>query len=138
MEGIMKQYNIFISHSWKHDDDEYKTLVRWLDNSDLNWVDFSVPMDDPIHTNGTDRELYDAISNKIRLCSVVLMMAGKSSSYSKWIDKEINIAKVDYDKPLLAISPWGNTQESEKVRRESDDVVGWNANSVIEAIRFWG
>ncbi|MDR0299543.1 MAG: TIR domain-containing protein [Streptococcaceae bacterium] len=133
----MKQYNIFISHSWKHNDNDYKKLVEWLDNSDLTWHDFSVPMNDPIHTNGTDKQLYEAISNKIKYSTIILMMGGNASSYSKWIEKEIKIAKSDFSKPLIGISPWGTGQESQVVKKAADEMVGWSSSSVIDAIKKW-
>ena len=86
-----KTYHIFISHSWAYSD-TYEKLVALLDkDGSFSYSNYSVPKDDPIHTNGTDKELYTAIKEKISHASVVLILAGVYSSYSKWIDKEIKI-----------------------------------------------
>ncbi|MDZ7551759.1 hypothetical protein RGC63_08795, partial [Helicobacter pylori] len=61
----MKEYNIFISHSWKYHE-HYLFLYNLLDSTGLKLKDYSVPKDDPIHTSGTDKELYNAIENKIK------------------------------------------------------------------------
>lgn len=130
-------YNLFISHSWAYSD-AYEKLISLLDNRGyFPYKDFSVPKSDPIHTNGTDKQLYDAIYNKIYLCNSVIIMAGVYSSYSKWIDKEIQIAKKGFTvpKPIIAIEPWGSERTSKIVTDNADIVVGWNTESVVNAIR---
>lgn len=130
-------YNLFISHSWAYSD-AYEKLISLLDKrSYFPYKDFSVPKSDPIHTSGSDKQLYNAIYNKIYLCNTVIIMAGVYSSYSKWIDKEIQIAKTAFivPKPIIAIEPWASERTSKKVTENADVVVGWNTESVVNAIR---
>ena len=62
----MKNYCLFISHSWAYPD-IYKNLTNLLkQRSYFKFSDYSVPKDDPIHTKGTNAELRAAISEKIR------------------------------------------------------------------------
>lgn len=68
-------------------------------------------------------------------CDVVLIMAGKYATFSKWIQREIQIAKVDFDKPIIAIKPWANSQTSSVVSRAADKIVNWNTKSIVDAIR---
>ncbi|MBC6368721.1 TIR domain-containing protein [Algoriphagus sp. AK58] len=130
-------YNLFISHSWAYGD-AYDKLIKLLDNRGyFTYKDFSVPKNDPIHTNGTDKQLYDAIYNKIQLCHSIIILAGVYSSYSKWINKEIYIAKKEFKtpKPIIAIEPWGAEKTSKVVKDSADIIVGWNTESVVNAIR---
>ncbi len=130
-----KKYKVFISHSWKYSD-AYETLKKWLDDEPrFEYLNHSVPKDDSIHTNGTDKELYTAIQNKISNCHCVVILAGVYSSYSKWIDKEIQLAKIVYDKPIIAIQPWGSERTSKLVKDNADKIIGWNKNSLISAIK---
>jgi len=130
----MNTYNLFISHSWAYGD-AYEKLVNLLDARNyFNFKNFSVPKDDPVHTNGTDKALYDAIYNKVRLCHCVLVLAGVYSSYSKWIDKEIEIAR-ELSKPIIAIEPWGAEKTSQTVKENANKIVKWNTESIVEAIR---
>ena len=124
--------NIFISHSWKYEK-HYDTLKKWLDESTLDYKNMSIPIDDPIHSK-TDKELKDAIENKIKVSSVVLVMAGVYSSYSRWIDIEIEISK-EYSKYIIAVKPWAQTNLSSIVQSASNKIVGWNSASVISAIK---
>jgi ribonuclease HI len=49
----------------------------------------------------------------MRFCDVIIILAGVYSSYSKWIDKEIKIAKnFSTPKPILAIEPWASEKTS--------------------------
>ena len=133
----MKTYNLFISHSWTYSD-TYERLVNLLkERSYFSYKDYSVPKDDPLHTSGTDKELYAEIKKKIRLSSVVLIMAGVYGSYSKWIGKEIKIAQTEFTtvKPIIAIKPWGNKNTSVTVTNAADKIVGWNTESIVSAIR---
>ena len=85
-------YRVFISHSWNYSD-QYDSIIDFLDKQDVDYYNHSVPKDDPVHTNGTDKQLYDAIEAKIKGCSCVIILAGVYASYSKWINKEIEIAQ---------------------------------------------
>lgn len=133
----MKTYNLFISHSWSYSDAFYR-LKNLLDNRPyFSYVDYSVPKDNPVHTSGTDKELYKAILNKMRPCHIVLIMAGVYSTYSKWINKEIQAAKKGFlnPKPIIGVKPWGQTNISSVVAENVDALVGWNTESMVNAIR---
>jgi len=136
---MAKQYNIFISHSWTYSD-AYEKLIKMLDKQGLDYKDYSVPKTDPLHTNGTDKQLYDGIKAKIAPTSVVLIMAGVYSSYSKWIDKEIQISKEGFStsKKIIAIEPWGSEKTSKKVKDNADKIVRWNSSSIVSAIKELG
>ncbi len=135
-----KNYHLFISHSWAYSDAYDKLLVLLNKDSDFSYTNYSVPKDDPLHTNGTDKELYAAIKEQISHASVVLILAGVYSSYSKWIDKEIKIAQTEFSSPkkIIAIEPWGSEKTSSKVKNASNVIVGWNSKSIIEAIKRLG
>jgi hypothetical protein len=62
-------------------------------------------------------------------------MAGKYATYSKWIEREIKIAKKDFNKPIVAIKPWANEQVSSVVSDAADLLVAWNTSSIVSAIR---
>lgn len=134
---MVTSYRIFISHSWTYGD-AYDKLVSMLNSRPyFSFVDYSVPKYDPIHNANNDAQLFNAIKNKIQLCNVVLIMAGKYASYSKWIDKEVNISKCVFNKPLLGVCPWGAQQVSTLVRDNADELVSWNTESIVGAIRRW-
>jgi len=133
----LKTYKIFISHSWTYSD-AYEKLCDLLgDAPNFVYSNYSIPKDDPVHTSGSDQALYNAIENKIRFCDVILIMAGKYATFSKWISNEIKIAKEEftYGKPVIGIRPWANAQISSLVTDKADEIVGWNSSSIVGAIR---
>jgi hypothetical protein len=94
-----------------------------------------VPTHNPIMGAQTDKQLEEAIENKIRPCSAVLIMAGMYSTYSKWINKEIEIAK-RMGKVIIAIKPFGAERISTVVRNAAHAECAWNTNSIVGAIRL--
>ena len=133
----MKNYNLFISHSWSYSDG-YQNLVNLLrKRSYFDFSNYSVPRDDPIHNAGTDAQLRAAIKAKMAPCSAVLILAGVYAAYSKWIDKEIVLAETGFKqrKPIIAIEPRGSEKTSVRVKNAADRIVGWNTESIVKAIR---
>lgn len=58
-------YRIFISHSWAYSSD-YDKIESFLRQEGIVFYNHSVPKNDPIHTNGTDKQLSDAIEAKVK------------------------------------------------------------------------
>ena len=127
-------YNLFISHSWAYSD-AYDKLVRMLDSKPyFEYKNYSVPKNDPIHNAPYDYQLKEAIRNQMQHASYVLILAGVYSTYSKWINIEIELAR-SMNKKIIAIEPWGSERTSTVVKNAADQVVKWNIDSIVKAIR---
>jgi len=128
-------YNLFISHSWSYSD-EYERLVNLLDNSGLYYKNYSIPFDDPVHNARNKAELIDAIWDKMAYASCVLILAGVYSTYSEWINIEIDLALNGFYRPkkIIAIEPYGSERTSSVVKDAADIIVRWNTNSIVNAI----
>lgn len=137
MTTYQRRYHIFISHSWKHNA-RYRGLKDLLDRDpSFIYSDYSVPRNDPIHDAQNDSQLMAAIRDKMTPCSVVLILAGVYSTYSRWIKKEITLARRSYlnPKPIIAIEHFGAQRTSTVVRNAADRVVKWRSASIIDAIK---
>jgi hypothetical protein len=55
------------------------------------------------------------------------------ANHSKWIGKEIDGAKL-YGKPIVAVDPWAQKRSSSVVATAADEAVGWNKQSIINAV----
>jgi len=127
-------YNLFISHSWTYSD-AYKKLISLLDSkANFEYKNYSVPKNDPIHSTPYAYQLKEAIRKQIQPASCVLILAGVYSSYSKWINIEIELAK-SLNKRIIAIEPWGSERTSTIVKDAADTIVKWNTDSIVNAIR---
>ena len=127
-------YNLFISHSWTYSD-AYERLVELLDSaSNFSYRNYSVPKDDPIHNARYDYQLRAAIRNQMQHASCVLVLAGVYSTYSKWINIELALAR-ELGKRIVAIEPWGSEKTSRVVKENADVIVKWQTTSIVNAIR---
>lgn len=126
----MKNYKIFISHSWNYNNDYY-TVENWLDEN-ITWKNMSVPKHDALECNNNS-ELKEKLDNRIRLSSGILILSGMYVNHSGWINTEIELA-LKYDKPIIGIKPRGN-ERTPTVISENANIVNWNSTSVINAIK---
>ena len=128
--------NIFISHSWKHSG-HYERLVGMLNHRGyFDFKDYSVPKTDPLDAT-TKKTIRDGIRKQMAPCSAILVVAGVHTSRSEWIKVEIQMAKEGFDKtkPVIAVRPRGVERVSVYAATHADEVVGWNADSIVGAIR---
>jgi len=112
-------------------------MIKFFNDQNLDYYNHSVPQSNPIHTNGTDKELKAAIEAKIKGTSCIVILAGVYSSYSKWIQKEIEIA-LEYGKPIIAVEPWDADKTSKVVKDNADVTVKWQGKSIVDAIKNYG
>jgi hypothetical protein len=128
-------YNLFISHSWAYSD-AYEKLIGLLNSKGgyFPYKNYSVPQNDPINNAPNQAALRAAIERQIKPASVVLILAGVYSTYSKWINIEIEIA-ARLGKPIIAIEPWGSEKTSKVVKDAADKIVKWQTDSIVNAIR---
>ena len=135
----MQTYNIFISHAWKYSE-HYNKVVQWLNEAQsegkFNWKNYSVPSHDPLIDPNTPvgkTKLKAELKEQIRPASKAIILAGMYVSYSDWIDYEIDTS-VSFGKYIIGVKPWGQERIPLKVSINSDVLVGWNKDSVINAM----
>lgn len=127
-------YNLFISHSWAYGD-AYDKLINMLNAKPyFIYKNYSVPKNDPIHNAPYAYQLKEAIRKQMQPASCILIMAGVYSTYSKWINIEIELAQ-EMGKRIIAIEPWGSERTSATVKNAADIVAKWNTDSIVSAIR---
>lgn len=126
----MKQYKIFISHSWKYDE-SYQKVSEWIDDR-LLWVNMSIPSDKPKDA-ASKLALKKKIENNIMKSSGIIVLSGMYVSHSEWIKIEIDIAR-KYNKPIIGIIPRGN-ERIPSIVFDNAEMVKWNSQSVIDAIK---
>lgn len=129
-------YNLFISHSWNYAE-TYDKLTILLNNAPyFSYKNYSVPKNDPIHNAANQYYLKEAIKEQMSHANCILILAGVYASYSKWINIEIELAKKGFliPKKVIAIEPWGSERTSVVVKTAANEIVGWNTQSIVDAI----
>lgn len=130
---MSKKINVFISHSWQHIND-LKNLKSLLENRGYFNVEFKqVEPENPINSEKS-AYIRQVLKNKIGDSNVVLGIAGMYASYSDWMDWELNTA-VSMGIKVVGVIPWGQVRISQTVTKYSSEVVRWNTESIVDAIR---
>lgn len=135
----LKTYDLFISHAWRYHDD-YDRVVKLLNEApNFNWRNYSVPRHDPAIDPNTEagfQKLKSALRDQIRPVNCVLILAGMYASHSRWINVEMDLAD-EYPKPMIGVRPWGQERTPQGVQDRVKELVGWNTDSIVSAIRKW-
>lgn len=133
----LKTYDLFLSHMWrKIDNSEYYRLENLLKQANnFAWRNYSVPEHDPLGTK-TDKELQEALDRQIRPINCFLIISGMYVNHRKWIQEELDIAKC-YGKPIIGIIPQGQERIPIEVQNAAKEMVGWNTDSIVTAVRKW-
>jgi len=127
----LRTYKIFISHAWKYNDDYYR-LVKFLNAaSNFSWTNLSVPEHDPV---ADSVKLTAALNDQMRPANVFLILSGIYVAHSDWINYEINFAR-RIGRPVIGIRPWGAERLPQAVQNGAVEIVGWNTDSIVSAIR---
>ena len=130
---MAKEYTIFISHSWDHVAD-LMNLRRLLENRGYFKVKFlETPPHDPINSQNSNY-IKSVIKTHIQASNVVIGMAGVYASHSEWMKWELDKA-IELNKPILGVIPWGQIRVSKTVQERAVELVRWNTESIVDAIR---
>jgi len=133
----LKTYDIFISHAWRYSD-EYNRLVELLNEAPrFKWRNYSDPRHDPVIDPNDDvgrRKLKKELDDQIRPVNCVIVISGMYVAHRYWIQTEIDIA-TRYQKPIIGVRPRGQERIPQAVQDVADEMVGWNTESIVSAIR---
>ena len=66
-------YNIFISHDW-HRSEHYKKVIEWLDDSEIEYKNYSVPEHDQLDST-TNKELKEDLTKQIKPASCIIVLS---------------------------------------------------------------
>lgn len=129
----LRTYKVFISHAWDYYDDYYR-IEKFLNNApNFAWENLSVPEHDPILNS---QQLTYELNNQMRPANVFLILCGMYAAHSDWIQYEINFAR-RIGRPIIGIRPWGSERIPEVIQNAAVEIVGWNADSIVSAIRTY-
>ena len=130
---MAKEYKLFISHSWDHDDvlQDLKNLIdsRGYFPATYTQIEKDCPID-------SDKAwvIKANITKRLQESDVVLAIAGVYASYSEWMQWEMDKAK-ELGLKVIGVIPRGQEHISHEVFNRSAVDVRWNADSIVDAIR---
>ncbi|HWG89358.1 MAG TPA: TIR domain-containing protein [Candidatus Thermoplasmatota archaeon] len=131
----MYPIRIFVSHAWGHNAHYYRLLNLLNQRGYFRYYDHSVPEHDPFEWTNSAK-VAALLKEQIRTAQVVLVVAGVHASYRDWMQKELRMAR-SLNKPIIGVRPRGAERTSTVAETYADEVVNWNADSIVNAIRRW-
>ncbi|MBF0178660.1 MAG: TIR domain-containing protein [Magnetococcales bacterium] len=129
----LHKYKIFISHAFAYHND-YEKIIEFLNKANnFDFANYSIAQDKKFQ-NLSGEQLAEQLREQIRPVEIVLVLAGMYVAYRDWIQFEINFAH-QLKKPILPIKPWGSQRYPDVLEFAEGDAVGWNTDSIVQAIR---
>lgn len=130
---MAKEYNIFISHSWTYHEtlEGLRTLIS--NRPYFNAIYSEVSREEPINSQNASY-IKSVLKAKILKSNVVVGIAGMFASHSDWMTWELDTA-VANGIPIIGVVPRGAERVSTTVSARAVEVVRWNTESIIAAIR---
>jgi Thoeris protein ThsB, TIR-like domain len=127
------QYRLFISHAWDYHE-SYNRLVEMLNNApNFIYSNYSVPKSEGFKRMSA-ADLRQQLKNQINPTQCAIILGGMWVSHSDWIQFEIDHAAT-VNKPILGIKPWGAERMPQALTNAAKEIVGWNTDSIVSAIR---
>ena len=74
------------------------------------------------------------LTKQISPSNIVIIISGMYFNYSSWMDYEIDEA-IRMGKTIIGLKPWGNEKIPKKIQDNATEMVNWQSNSLIEAIK---
>jgi hypothetical protein len=130
---MAKQHEIFISHSWKYENDLINLRNLLTTRSYFN-VNFREVSQDVAINSENANYIKAVLKQRILASNVFLAIAGVYATYSDWMEWEIKTAKANGIR-VIGVVPWGQVRVSSTVSGLADEVVNWNTESIVNAIR---
>ena len=126
--------NVFISHI--HEDDDGLTDLKGLaSRRGLNCRDASITKDKFNAAQNAEYIKYRILAPRIKWASVLVVYISPETKNSDWVNWEIEYAHKE-GKRIVGVWERGakNCELPEALERYADVVVGWNGESIIDAI----
>lgn len=131
--STLHRYKLFISHAWKYSE-RYERMINFLNAAPrFIYANHSIP-EERAFGRMSIADLKEQLREQIRPVEVVIIIGGMYVAHSDWIQFEIDYAKL-LGKPILGIRPRGAQVMPAAVSLAADEIVNWNTDSIVSAIR---
>ncbi len=126
--------NLFISHI--HKDDEGISKVKEIaEQHGMTVRNGSITSDRPNSATSEDYIKYRILAPRINWASVLVVYITPETRHRPWVDWEIEYAHKQ-GKRVIGVWAWGakDCEVPEALKHYGDAVVGWNGESIVDAI----
>ena len=126
--------NVFISHK-REDDAGLEDLKQLVERHGMTWRDYSITADNPNNEHSEEYIKREILTPRIRQASCLIVYISEKTKTSDWVDWEIEYAKKQ-GKRIIGVWARGakDCELPQALDRYSDALVGWNGESIVDAI----
>lgn len=122
-EEELHVYKLFISQLNESTYEFDRIIGKLKSVEDFEYLNYSIP----------GKTSVEDINEQMSNVDAVVILSGLYPAAQDLIQKEIDVA-VKLKKPIIMIRPYGAETIPEKIEKSADEVVGWNANCIIDSI----
>jgi hypothetical protein len=126
--------NVFVSHVHA-DDDRIGEMKDLLQSKGFTMRDYSITNDKPNQAKSEEYIKSGILGPKIKACSSMVVIITPKTAASPWVKWEIEYAHQN-NIPIIGVFAHGDKgcEMPEGLQDYAKDVVGWNGDSIINAI----
>lgn len=132
---MSKTINLFISHKGE-DEGKIDAFKKLMKKKGYYFRDSSIKESEPNNATNKDYIKNEILKPAIDWAGTVVVLIGKDTHNSEWVDWEINYA-MKHDKKIIGVYLQGETDAELPVALKDfgDSCVSWNSDKIDEAIR---
>jgi hypothetical protein len=130
---MTRTHRIFISHSWAYTD-TLESLRNLLDSRGYFSATYEESTKDKPIDSENESYVKKRLAEKIENSDIVIGLAGIYASHSDWIAWELDKA-IELKVPVVGVIPRGQERVSKVVLDRAIEVVNWNTESIVRAVR---
>lgn len=126
--------NVFVSHRHE-DDDGLRELKNLMKQHGTECHDYSITADNPNNAHNENYIKYEILAPRIQQAGCLLVYVSNRTRHSEWVEWEIDYAQ-KLGKRIVGVWARGDRdcEIPEAFDRHGDAVVGWNGESIVDAI----
>ena len=132
---MTKEMNIFVAHCGEHEDliNDFK---RKMESKGYTFKDSSLTSEDSNHAHDENYIKNDIIRPKMEWAGTVVVLVGKETAKSDWVNWEIEQAEKMGKKIIgVWVKDSMNYAIPEALRRLGDSLVPWNTDDIDNALK---
>jgi len=130
---MAREFKVFISHSWTRSGhlNRLQNLLVTRGYFPVIFTESSIY--NPINSMN-EPYVRKRLAERIQESHIMLVIGAVYATRSEWMPWEMKAAQL-YDVPIIGVIPWGNRYVSTVVQQHAVEIVRWNTESIVAAIR---
>lgn len=124
---------LFVSHTFQEHDDYFRVFEYLESSSNFFYINYAAP--DQMPEAGGKEAIREVLREQIKPVEAVIISSTMYSENIDWLTFQMDAAQA-MEKPIIAMEAFGATSDvPEEIKKRADEVVEWNARSLVDAIR---